>query len=651
MPTPGARSACTMALAASVLLTLAMAVPVLRAPTERIFGNEINGRHHDPYTVMRQFAGAPVPAPYFQPVTDVTGRALGRVLHPVAAYNVVVLATFPLAALFACRLAFELAGARAVSAAAGLAFAFSPFHLAHAVDHPHIAQVQWIALFLLAIWWCVHGFTARRALLLAVASALVTLSNFYGALIAAAITPFAVLLFWLAPSRDGRRRQARDLAATAAVMLALGACGLAVACRTVPSVFEQSGKYAVHPIEPRLYSATWWTYLLPPVDHAVLGDPASRVLRENGITYGRLEHQIYIGVGILALAAVALWRRGAQTDARLRAAPWIAALGLVAVAWSLSPELHVAGHRVARPSALLYELLPMFRAFARFAVVVQLMAVLLAALGAVRLLNARSRAGALAVWTLAAVVAFEYAPVPWRWRDVLPTSGHRWVAERGGQPRVFDCGRLTPGEQHTAWLSGLRLQHRGPGGDDCADPDVASRLRMAGFTHLIVRSGEGALAWLNAERRPGFTPVYEAADATVFEIRARPSDLYVGGLSGLYDREFAADRTWRWSAGAATLIVVNVGTGPQEASLSIQLQSAGMPRTILVSLDDEPVGELRVSRQRATYEIGPIVLPAGRSRLQLRSDEPPIVPAGRSRGRRDRRSLAFALGEWRWQKH
>ena len=40
--------------------TLVMAAPVLRAPSERLFGAEIVGRHHDPFTVMQQFAGAPL---------------------------------------------------------------------------------------------------------------------------------------------------------------------------------------------------------------------------------------------------------------------------------------------------------------------------------------------------------------------------------------------------------------------------------------------------------------------------------------------------------------------------------------------------------------------------------------------------------------
>jgi len=57
-----ARSGLVCLCVAVTLLTAALAAPVLRAPNERIFGTEIVGRHHDPYTVMQQFGGAPVPA-------------------------------------------------------------------------------------------------------------------------------------------------------------------------------------------------------------------------------------------------------------------------------------------------------------------------------------------------------------------------------------------------------------------------------------------------------------------------------------------------------------------------------------------------------------------------------------------------------------
>src|SRR5580765_295389 len=98
-----------VALAAALLLTLVIAAPVVRAPSERIFGAEIVGRHHDPFTVMQQFERPARLGPYSQPVTDLTGAAIAHVTGAVAAYNWLVLLSFPLSAAAAYLLARHLA--------------------------------------------------------------------------------------------------------------------------------------------------------------------------------------------------------------------------------------------------------------------------------------------------------------------------------------------------------------------------------------------------------------------------------------------------------------------------------------------------------------------------------------------------------------
>src|SRR3954469_2710057 len=105
--------------ALAALLTTVIAIPVLRAPSERLFGQEIVGRHHDPFTVMQQFSGPGTLGPYVQPLTDWPGAVLARICGPVAAYNWLVLLTFPLAAVAAYLLAryLDLAAAPAAIAA------------------------------------------------------------------------------------------------------------------------------------------------------------------------------------------------------------------------------------------------------------------------------------------------------------------------------------------------------------------------------------------------------------------------------------------------------------------------------------------------------------------------------------------------------
>src|SRR6186997_3685395 len=127
MPGRAAEVAAVSALA--LVLTLAVAAPVLRAPSERIFGMELVGRHHDPFTVMERFDRPIAYDLYLQPLTDIPGALLARWFGPVAAYNWLVLLTFPLSAVTAYLLARHLTLAPASAAFAAIAFAFSPFHL------------------------------------------------------------------------------------------------------------------------------------------------------------------------------------------------------------------------------------------------------------------------------------------------------------------------------------------------------------------------------------------------------------------------------------------------------------------------------------------------------------------------------------------
>jgi len=203
----------TEVIAVSVLATVVTAIiaaPVLRAPSERVFGMEIVGRHHDPFTVMEQFDRPITAGVYSQPVTDIAGALFARVWGAVAAYNWLVLLSFPLSAAAAYLLARHLALSPAGAGVAAMAFAFSPFHLAHAAYHPQIAQTQWVPLYFLALWRCLDKASPAAVGFLGAAAIAVTLSNFYAGMIAAVMTPIAVAAYWFSdvvqafrPARHG----------------------------------------------------------------------------------------------------------------------------------------------------------------------------------------------------------------------------------------------------------------------------------------------------------------------------------------------------------------------------------------------------------------------------------------------------------------
>jgi hypothetical protein len=635
--------------AIAFVITIIIAAPVLRAPSERLFGAEIVGRHHDPFTVMQQFAGAPVPAPFLQPATDWLGRALAHVVSPVAAYNVLVLWTFPLSAIFAYLFAYELTRHVATSAFAALAFAFAPFHVAQSAYHVHVAQTQWIPLYFLVLWRCLHGITALRAAALVAATAAVVLSNDYGGFIALTLTPVTLLVFWLAPSREERARSWRDLAWTGGLLATLIVGALLTARRVVPAVFEHPETFAFSRANLLQFSAQWWSYLVPPVVHPVLGAWSRRVWEAHGIGPGLLEQQVYLGAGVVALGAAALWTGVRARGRRLSSvAPFLAVIAAAAWLCSLSPEGRIPGTSIGRPSAGLYLVAPMFRVYARFGVVVQLLAAIIAAIGMTALWQRRTRAARAAAVVLLLVTVFEYAPLPGPWRDVLPTSAHRWLAERRIAPRVFDCTEWVPAETSTAWLGGYPVGYLQPALPGCGEPDLAAQLRALGFTHVIVRAERPEFSWLNDHARDGLRRSHLAGDAAVFEVTSVHPEVYVASAEGLYRREYNRAWTWRWASGPATLQIENVGAAARTLALDVELASFGVDRHVVVSLNGGRVTDLVVRSARAPYRIGPLPLLPGRNLLTLRPVEPPIVAASLERNN-DARPLAIALGDWQWR--
>ena len=162
------------------------------------------------------------------------------------------------------------------------------------------------------------------------------------------------------------------------------------------------------------YSAKWWGYLVPPVAHPLLGGVARRIWTASRVDVGLLEQQVSLGWSVVALGLVALygWLARDQRSVAEASVPILAAVAIVAMVCSLSPERNILGVTVMRPSALLYPIVPMFRSYARFGVIVQLMAALLAGVGAGRLFAATGPARVIgAAW--------------WSWRLRSTRSGRR----------------------------------------------------------------------------------------------------------------------------------------------------------------------------------------------------------------------------------
>ncbi len=644
-----------LAFAAAFGATLLMAAPVVLAPSERLFGSSqtFAGQdpNRDPLIVIEQFRTGQVSGPYLQPLTDLPGRALARLVGPVAAYNVLVLATFPLSAAAAYLLARYVLRSHLGAMVAGLAYAFLPFHVAHATAHAQVAQTQWLPLYFLALWRCVDRPDLPRAALLVGSAAAVALSSFYAGLIAAVLGPVALVAYGVVSPRTPGRSGLGRMAITGLALAAAAAAGLVLVHRVAPAVLLRPGAFAFPRSDLFLHSAKWWSYLVPAVDHPLAGSRVREFWAGSGVGDALLEQQVGVGWSLLVLGAVPvwLWLRGDRASLAVRSAPVLASLAFAALLCSLSPERRIGSFTFVRPSALLYEMAPMFRAHARFGVAVGLMIGLLAGAGAACLWRSSTSAGRRAAALLLGLAVLEYAPFPpWRWRDVLPTRAHRWLAAQSGSLRVLDCvppSRVSdslalPLLGHPASLLGASSV------DDCGEPRLGDKLAAMGYTHVVVRPDSTVGRWLAANPMPeGLARGPEFEDGWILEVKAEPPRVYVSALLGFYPREYEGGSTWRWMGQTGAL---RVAAARESVGTVLELELKAFPRDRRVEwlLNGRRLGEVEVAAEWRRYELPLDPLAPGENTITLACPWPATV-AKDVLHNDDPRALGLAVGRWR----
>ncbi len=329
--------------------------------------------------------------------------------------------------------------------------------------------------------------------------------------------------------------------------------------------------------------------------------------------------------------------------------PVLVVVGVAALVCSLSPEGTIGGFTFVRPSALLFNVVPMFRSYARFGVVVQLMAALLAGIGVDYLRCTRTRRAQIVCLALVALAAGEYAVAPSAlWRDALPTSAHRWVTQLPGPVRALDCVPLNQESESVQWLTGDRVTILGSPASDCTEPNFSRKLAAMGYTHLLVRRRTAPDHWFTEHPTlDGFRVAADFADGRVFAVTAGTPALFTATMRGFYPREHDTEWTWRWMGKDATWTIVSMSARPIATTLEVELSAFHRPRRMHLWLDGQQVMTFVVEPSRHVYEVGPLtVMPGGHTLLFQPAEEPTTAAHVVNNG--DRRRLSFALGTWNW---
>jgi hypothetical protein len=426
-------------------------------------------------------------------------------------------------------------------------------------------------------------------------------------------------------------------------------------------------------------------YLLPSGRHPLLGGAGAHSAQS---TEG--EPTLFFGYSTLLLAAAAvvlLVRRhpGLVQHGTRRFTAWLAVV-LVPLAFvcSLPREVTLLGVAVPMPSHVVGEVLPYWRVYARFGLLVGLGLAILAAIA----LNvvARTARGRVFAGVAIAVLAFELAPGPsvptWAADESPPYA--RWLAEHPGGTVAMYPQAETPNtflylmnreyarqrfHGHPLYdLSGggwtgtraeaIRILTRNP--EDELTPGV---LAAQGVRYIVLRHDGYELSGSPVPPLPrdGYRLAARVPKADIYEVRAKPVDLAATlnanlrriGLaralpqptiqfaSGFHPPESGANgRHARWLIQGGRLVADN--TGPDGLFyLSASMLANGRPRTVVVDdADGHELGRGRAAPFAQPVTVGPIRLPAGRSTIVVRA-----IPGPESLGAGDSRYATILVSD------
>lgn len=391
------------------------------------------------------------------PAMVLTGLPFSLLGGPVLGYNMSLLLSFASSGFIICWWVYRVTGRLVAGLIAGTIFAFSSYRVAHFIaGHLNLLGTQWLALYFMSLYEVLESSPKSRVWVIVggVSLGLVSWTSQYYLYMTLVLSVLFVLIHALV--RGPRFVLQRGYALRFLKILVISAPMLILAEYPYFKVVSAGGLPIRDVADAIRNSAGVADFLLPTTWNNFAGEfVAGHFDRSLWI-----ESSLYLGVGVLAMALLALVMPGDETAPRATRVH-MAILAAVALVLSLGPELQCfsgdANPRlpsalgwiletcdvsIQSPVALLYRHLPFYtsvRVPARYGVYVILLLCVLAGSGIAALLSSGPKLRRSALTALLLVVlAFDLEP----WRVGFSTVEGRevdyWLAAEPGGGAVVE---------------------------------------------------------------------------------------------------------------------------------------------------------------------------------------------------------------------
>lgn len=436
---------------AATLLALLLTMPLALHPTTYIYGypGDSTGAigifwwwgyalTHGKNLLDNSVQGVPLGSDWskaaFSPLPIVIFAPLTVLLGPILSYNLLILSGFPLTAWTTFHLARRLGLTIVGATFSALSFAFTPYHIQKAMGHGNQTHLEFLVggLLMLVLWRA-----SGRLRYAAAAGALLGLQVWWEPSITYVMV-FALGTFFLVSGIVGLVREPDRIR----VLLGHFRAALLMAIVTLPFIpvatyflrrpgtpGAAAGLTTRSLLEVTIYSAHLHEYLQP-----YYYNPLVPQFIKNWELAGLHGSNFYESTILLGYTVILLGLVGLIMTRRVFPIALSAGLVLVGALVAGPPVRVVFGRTLHMPSYYLFEVLPSFRVYARFAWMVLLGGSVLAGMGlailAARLGSGRWRAVLVAPFLLLAI-EFNNMP-PTRVTQLLPApAAYTWLR---GQP-------------------------------------------------------------------------------------------------------------------------------------------------------------------------------------------------------------------------
>ena len=475
------------------------------------------------------------------PVSWIVKAVFGAMLiffNPAFCFNFLALVSFVLCGYFTFKLVYFLLNDINAALAASFIFTFSPYHLNKVMEFGFFFIGNWFVLYVWALLRLREQISLRNILFASISIALIAAFNPYYGFFAFIFTVFFIIFIffyrWKIKNefKSTAGQKFKILLSICAVFIIGALINFPTLLLIVKNMFFSNATAAskaslgyIRPVEYLVaQSARPLSYLLPPSTHPIFGEFTKKMF--GSIFYGRgpIEQTLYLGCIPVCLAYVAFlqWRhkRSAQAAELSNSTfnrdnfyiGFFMYIACVAFLFSMPPHLNLGLLKVYFPSYYIYKVLPMFRAYARFGMIVMLSVSILAAYGFKHISNKirPKKIQILSMTALLLVCLFEFINIPplkVTFLNKIPPI-YNWLSEQKGDFIVaeypFTLGSAGEAQVNYDYLyyqtiHQKRMVNGAPLGTDAfeiqkrllkiTDPAVPAILRTLGVKYIIFHSG------------------------------------------------------------------------------------------------------------------------------------------------------------------